>query len=52
MTRALLLFAFALLAGSAAHAAESWGLPGEEPATFAGKVVDVQCALTGDCPRD
>lgn len=52
MIRSLLLSGFALLAVSTARAAESWGLPGEEPATFAGKVVDVQCVLTGDCPRD
>ncbi len=40
------------LAASPAGAAESWGLPNEELATFDGKVVDVQCVLTGDCPRD
>lgn len=52
MIKALLLSAVALLTVSAAHAAESWNLPGEEPASFTAKVVDVQCALTGDCPRD
>jgi len=33
-------------------AAESWGLPNEEAATFSATVVDMQCALTGDCPKD
>lgn len=42
----------AALASSPVWAAESWGLPNEEMATFAGKVVDIQCALTGDCPKD
>lgn len=40
------------LAPLPAGAAESWGLPGERAATFTAKVVDVQCVLTGDCPRD
>lgn len=49
----MILAAFALLiTGAPAFAAESWGLPNEEPATFDGKVVDVQCVLTGNCPRD
>jgi len=30
--------------------AESWGLPEEKPASFDAKVVDMVCALTGDCP--
>ena len=33
-------------------AAESWGLPEEQAATFEAKVVDMQCALSGDCPKD
>ncbi|MEM6905857.1 MAG: hypothetical protein AAF568_08185 [Pseudomonadota bacterium] len=32
--------------------ANSWGLIGEEMATFDAKVVDAVCALTGDCPPD
>lgn len=51
------VFALALLIGwpsltGPALAAESWGLPNEEAATFEAKVVDAQCALTGDCPKD
>ncbi len=49
--RKLFLLLPLLLAGPAG-AAESWGLPGEEAASFGGKVVDIQCALTTDCPRD
>lgn len=33
-----------------AVAAESWGLPEEKAATFDAKVVDMVCALVGDCP--
>jgi hypothetical protein len=47
---------FALLIAGAmstgAYAGESWGLDNEELATFDGKVTDVQCALTGDCPKN
>lgn len=56
------LAGLALLAAGAAAAqegrfaagseAESWGLSGEEPARFEARVVDVLCALTGDCPAD
>jgi hypothetical protein len=35
---------------SAGSDAQSWGLPGERPARFTAKVVDVLCTLTGDCP--
>jgi len=41
-----------LLIASPAGAAESWGLPGEDAASFDGKVIDIQCALTADCPKD
>jgi hypothetical protein len=37
---------------SAGSQAKSWGLFGEELARFEGKVTDVLCALTGDCPAD
>jgi hypothetical protein len=37
---------------SAARAAESWGLPGEQEARFEARVVDLLCELTGDCPAD
>ena len=30
--------------------AKSWNLTGEEKARFSGKVVDILCELTGDCP--
>lgn len=30
--------------------AKSWNLAGEEKAVFSGKVVDILCELTGDCP--
>lgn len=30
--------------------AKEWGLIGEEQALFSGKVVDLMCELTGDCP--
>lgn len=32
--------------------AKEWGLIGEEKATFTGKVVDVLCQLSGDCPAN
>jgi hypothetical protein len=48
---AMLLVGLAFATG-AAHAAESWGLPGEEKARFEAKVVDILCELTGDCPAD
>ncbi len=32
--------------------AKEWGLAGEETATFSGRVVDILCELTGDCPAD
>ncbi len=48
---AMFLVGLALTSG-AARAAESWGLPGEEEVRFEAKVVDLLCALTGDCPAD
>lgn len=45
-----ILTAFFLLLTAPALAAESWGLPEEKAATFDAKVVDMVCALTGDCP--
>lgn len=52
--RGHLIAAAFVLAGAApaAHAAESWGLPGEETVRFGAKVVDVLCELTGDCPAN
>lgn len=47
-----LILLLPLLVAPPAVAAESWGLPGEEAAMFEGKVVDIQCALTRDCPKD
>lgn len=37
---------------SAGSTAQSWGLPGEQPARFTARVVDVLCTLTGDCPEN
>jgi hypothetical protein len=36
----------------AAEAAEPWGIPGEQTVQFKARVVDLVCALTGDCPPD
>ncbi len=52
MRKLLLLLLLPLLMASPAQAAESWGLPGEEAASFEGKVVDIQCVLTANCPKD
>ncbi len=41
--------ALALLAGQA-QAADPWGLEHEKPLEVKGKVVDLLCELTGDCP--
>jgi hypothetical protein len=51
MSRAALLAASLALTG-AAFAADPWGLENESIETFKGKVVDVACELTGDCPAD
>ena len=32
--------------------AKEWGLLGEEKALFSGKVVDIMCELTNDCPEN
>lgn len=37
---------------SANSQAKNWGLTGEEKARFEGKVVDVLCELSGDCPAN
>lgn len=37
---------------SAGSEAAEWGLAGEEKARFEARVVDVLCALSGDCPAD
>ncbi len=57
---ALALSAAAVAAGASAQEgrfsqgsqAAEWGLLGEEKARFEGRVVDVLCELTGDCPAD
>ncbi len=46
------LAASLLLAPALALAAESWGLPDEQTTRFDATVVDLLCALTGDCPAD
>ena len=46
-------FAAALLyAPQPSHAAQSWGLIGEEIVRFDAQVVDLLCELTGDCPEN
>lgn len=53
--RATLLAAAVVLASAGAQAANKWGLPGatsEEPSRFEGKVVDIACELTGNCPAN
>ena len=59
MKRLLLLAALMMAAPAAAgedfpagSRAKEWGLFGEQKARFTGRVVDVLCALTGDCPAD
>lgn len=37
---------------SEGSAAKGWGVYGEEPALFTGKVVDIVCELAGDCVDD
>lgn len=42
----------ALTVAGGAHAADSWGLPGEKIVRFEAKVVDIACELTGNCPAN
>jgi len=35
-----------------AHAANEWGIDGEEKARFEVKVVDIACELSGNCPAN
>ncbi len=51
---ALLLASPAIAEGefSEGSKAKAWGVAGEEPALFTGKVVDILCELTGDCAAD
>ena len=50
--RALVFAALTLLAAPMARAADSWGLDNEQQLEVSGRVVDLVCALTGDCPAD
>jgi hypothetical protein len=50
--RVLSFVALAVLLAPAARAADSWGLANEQPMELTGRVVDLLCALTGDCPTD
>ena len=53
MTRTIpVLAALAALAAAPAHAADSWGLENERTLEVTGKVVDLLCELTGDCPAE
>jgi len=36
----------------ASYAAEGWGIDGEQKVRFEGKVVDVACELSGNCPAN
>jgi hypothetical protein len=49
MLRTVIVLA-ACAAATPALAAESWGLENERPLELQGKVVDLLCELTGDCP--
>lgn len=51
MARPALLIA-ALLLATPAHAAQPWGIEHEKPTIVAGRVVDLLCAVSGDCPAD
>ena len=44
------LATLAALAAPPTHAADSWGLENERTLEVTGKVVDLLCALAGDCP--
>ena len=48
--RTAMLSAALVFSTSASYAANEWGIDGEEKARFPGKVVDIACELTGDCP--
>ncbi len=42
----------ALFAAQPSRAADEWGIDHEKVAQFSGKVVDIACALKGDCPAN
>ena len=42
--------ALGALGGTAARAAEEWGIANEAAVRFEAKVVDILCELSGDCP--
>ena len=46
------VFAVAMVVFAPAHAAEEWGIEGEEKARFEAKVVDIACELSGNCPAN
>ncbi len=46
------LTAMAFVFSPMAHAAEEWGIEGEEVVRIGAVVVDVACELSGDCPAD
>jgi len=52
MRRLLLSVAILVGAAHAAAAADSMGLPNEQPLAVKGKVVDLLCELRGDCPAN
>ncbi len=51
MLRKVSLAAALAFSGPAAMAANGWGIEFEKITVIEGKVVDLACALTGDCPN-
>lgn len=53
MNRIAILGLAALLLGTvSAQAADEWGIDHEQVARWDGKVVDILCEITGDCPAN
>ncbi|MGF1608600.1 MAG: hypothetical protein ACFCUQ_04340 [Kiloniellales bacterium] len=52
MRASIVLAALLLAPTGAALAANEWGIEHEVKARFQGKVVDILCELSGDCPAD
>lgn len=52
LTALLLAHAAAAKDYSEGSKAKKWRLTGEEKAVFSGKVVDILCELSGDCPQN
>lgn len=52
ISRAFLLAGLLAIGQAPARAADSWGLENEKAVAMEATVVDLLCALTGDCPAD